>query len=102
MHYARLWKNNDPTDFGDPERKPRKARPDVSYHHVHVRLRAERGRASDRLCEDGCGRQAKHWAYDHSDPDQLLSPEGWPYSTNPDNYWALCPSCHKRHDTRVA
>lgn len=102
MHYHRLWRNNDPEDIGEPAAKQREIRPDVSYHHVHVRLRAERGRASDRLCEDGCGRQAKTWAYDHSDPHVLRSPEGYPYSTDINNYWALCGTCHQRHDRGVA
>lgn len=102
MHYYRNWRNNDPEDRGPAQAKATPPAEDVSYHHVHVRLRAERGPASDRLCEDGCGRSAKHWAYDHSDPDALRSPEGFPYSTDLGNYWALCPSCHRRHDADVA
>ena len=102
MHYERQWRNNDPVDIGTPAPKQRDIRPDVSYHHVHVRLRAERGRASERMCEDGCGRKATTWAYDHSDPDALRSPEGYPYSTDLGNYWALCTRCHRRHDREVA
>ena len=102
MHYSRQWKNNDPVDFGTPQPKQRDIRPDVSYHHVHTRLRAERGRASERMCEDGCGRKASTWAYDHSDPRPLRSPEGYPYSTDLANYWALCARCHRKHDANVA
>lgn len=104
MHWHRNWKNNRPEHgrFGPPQPKQKPMAEDVSYHHVHVRLRAERGRASDRMCEDGCGRKAKHWAYDHSDPNALRSPEGFPYSTDLSNYWALCSSCHQKHDRDVA
>lgn len=101
MHYGRNWKNNDPEQIGPARRKDKPPRPDVSYHHVHVRLRAERGRASERMCEDGCGRPAKHWAYDHSDPAAMRSPEGYPYSLDLKNYWALCPSCHRKHDAGI-
>lgn len=40
---------------------------------------------------------ASHWAYDHSDPNELEDDEGL-YSLDPDRYWAMCPSCHVRHD----
>ena len=102
MHYGRNWKNNDPEEFGMPRRKAKPPRPDISYHHTHVRLRAERGRAAERDCED-CGQRKAHgWSYDHSDPNPLRSPEGYPYSLDLWNYWALCSSCHTRHDRGVA
>lgn len=102
MHYQRWWRNNDAEKFGMPKPKRRPMKQDVDYYHLHGRLRAERGRASERMCED-CGmRKANHWAYDHSDPSALRSPEGLLYSLDVWNYWALCSSCHQRHDRDIA
>lgn len=74
----------------------------VGYNGVHNRLVRERGSASAHRCGMGCGRQAKHWAYDYSDPAPLLSRIGLPYSLDLGNYWPLCASCHLRSDRGVA
>lgn len=97
-HYSRFWRHGHPTEVGcSSGRELAPARGDISYNHAHRRLRAQLGRASERLCRNGCGRMASHWAYDHSDPNELEDDEGL-YSLDPDRYWAMCPSCHVRHD----
>ena len=32
--------------------------------------------------------------------NELLSPEGWPFSTNPDDYTPMCRSCHRKFDNQ--
>lgn len=70
----------------------------ASYHAIHQRLTANRGRAITRICR--CGAQAKQWSYDHTDPDERVSSEG-AYSLDLSRYVPLCVSCHKRHDLSV-
>lgn len=79
-----------------------KRREVVSYNGVHNRLVRERGDASAHPCGMDCGRQAKHWAYDYSDPEPLMSKIGLPYSLDLSNYWPLCPNCHYRSDKEIA
>lgn len=45
-----------------------------------------------------CGDQARHWAYDHADPDEIHRPDGIAYSGKPEHYVPLCVPCHKRAD----
>jgi hypothetical protein len=68
----------------------------VGYNAAHDRVRRDRGPAHDYRCV-GCGRPARHWAYDHGDPDELASALG-PYSLDLDRYRPLCVGCHKRAD----
>ena len=70
-----------------------------SYTAVHHRLRAQRGRASDHVCE--CGAPAKHWSYDRLDPNELQGVKnGRPvrYSADLDHYQPRCVSCNARRD----
>ena len=87
-HYARRYRY-----------KPRPLKKDLTYGGAHYRLRAVSGAASQHICAH-CGKQALHWAYDHSDPDERLTPEGWPYSLNPARYLPLCAACHRAFDDR--
>lgn len=72
-----------------------------TYVSVHLRLAADRGPASSRSCVD-CGRQARHWSYDHADPDELISDVpatlGIAFSADPEHYLPRCVSCHKSFD----
>lgn len=77
-HYA--WKSDDVVD----------------YMTIHWRLH-RRGPAKDEPCSH-CNDSAYDWAYDHSDPNEKTSPEGYPYSTDLDRYFPLCRPCHKRFD----
>lgn len=97
LHYKR-WEIH-----GDPEAivQARGSGDEVGYHAVHKRIQVERGPASELECLE-CGRQARHWAYDHGDPDGK-SENGLPYSTELEHYVPMCVPCHKRFDLeRVA
>ena len=67
------------------------------YGAVHDRLRVDRGNARDFRCVD-CDQPAFHWSYDHCDPNELHTPEGYAYSVDPDHYLPRCVPCHKRFD----
>jgi hypothetical protein len=45
---------------------------DVDYTAVHSRIRNYRGSADGYACVE-CGVTAKHWSYDHLDPDERIS-----------------------------
>ena len=72
----------------------------VSYFSAHSRVRRQNGSASSRLCVD-CGQRAHEWSYDGSDPGELISPEGYRYSINPERYEPRCKPCHEAHDGHV-
>lgn len=69
------------------------------YRSLHFRLNAARGHPHEHPCQN-CGQQARDWAYDGKDPDELIgisnSSTGTtaPYSLNMDHYVPLCRSCH--------
>lgn len=79
------------------------------YTSAHMRVAAQRGRARDQKCEH-CDQKADHWAYDHSDPDEVNEVEvgvgrngrerTWRriYSRDPQFYIALCRKCHGKFD----
>ena len=99
-HYQRYRKWGDP--YYIEERNPSGPdNPQWKYHDIgyttaHDRVRALHGSASHHQCCN-CGRSAKHWAYDHDDPDERGSEFG-PYSVDPSHYLPMCVSCHKRFD----
>lgn len=68
----------------------------IKYNAAHDRIRVRRGRAVDHPCVD-CGRQAMHWSYNHSDPNEQTC-EGLPYSTDANHYSPRCVPCHKAFD----
>ena len=70
-----------------------------NYNTVHQRLPRVRGKATGQTCI-GCGVPAEAWAYDHSDPDELVNDRGQAYSANLDHYQPLCHSCHIKADRR--
>lgn len=74
---------------------------DVDYSAAHGRVRKERGKASRYPCVD-CGARAKHWSYDHADPDERTSSVertmGLAFSLNIEHYQPRCVPCHKRYD----
>lgn len=74
----------------------------AGYGAAHDRIRRERGAPRDHECVD-CGQQARHWSYEHNDPDERLGTSGYSksliaYSLNPEHYVARCVPCHKRFD----
>lgn len=77
-------------------------RPAASYNATRRKLREARGPASAQQCR--CGARAKHWAYDHSDPGELIGDTGRgivaAYSLDFDRYVPLCCSCHAQENAR--
>lgn len=67
---------------------------DPGYRLAHQRIRSSKGSASRHACANGCGRQARQWAY--SAPRG--SEDRMPFSTDPDDYVPLCIRCHKGMD----
>lgn len=106
-HYERWRKHGDPMVLGKPgspglkgERNPRWAGDSIGYHGAHLRVSAERGKASTHTCEH-CGGQAQEWAYDHKDADELIGTikSGTaPYSLKAEHYFPLCVPCHRVFD----
>lgn len=74
---------------------------DVGYTAAHDRCRRVHGPIREHVCVD-CGKQARHWSYNHDDPDELLahglSARPVAYSVDPAHYSPRCVPCHKRFD----
>ena len=96
--------------WGDPYYVEEKARrgvfshwwsgDDVGYAGAHDRVRTRRGKVQQYACID-CGGQAKHWSYDHEDPDEKRGVEYGllvAYSIKVEHYHPRCVPCHKRFD----
>lgn len=61
----------------------------------HQWMRRTLGLASSYPCIV-CLRDARDWAYQHSDPEELYDPvSGEPYSLDPSHYRPMCRQCHK-------
>ncbi|QBP30215.1 hypothetical protein KDW77_gp01 [Mycobacterium phage Pinnie] len=74
----------------------------VTYIGAHDRCRRDRGPAKSHQCVD-CGGPARHWSYNHDDPNELVGPQGrgttaYPYSLDPAHYSPRCSSCHTLFD----
>lgn len=104
MHRARLDRHGDaeavnkPTPLMGTDNPQWKGR-DIGYSTAHQRVRRAHGPARLRFCK--CGEPAAHWAYDHSDPDELLQEVAGcavPYSPDVDRYLPMCVPCHKEFD----
>lgn len=95
-HYARLRRYGH-TGLNGPHREDDRL---ITYRGMHLRLTRIKGRASDLDCAD-CGRPARDWAYNHSGISErweFVTGYLLPFSTDPDQYDALCRSCHVRKD----
>ena len=99
-HYERVRTGG---EIGDPRigrfgaRHPRWNGDQVTYYGLHARIRAARGQARYQTCS--CGKPAAQWAYDYSDPTELIDDaSGMRYSLDIQRYVAMCASCHKVHD----
>jgi hypothetical protein len=100
-HYDRWRKHGDPLAFIGSlpgSDSPKWQGDDIGYEAAHVRVRTARGSASGYVCED-CGGSARHWAYDHADPEEKQSEAG-AYSPRPEHYRSLCGPCHRVFDLR--
>ena len=92
--YQRFLTYGDP-NAGPPRRKRRRPEPPRTgtrseYHVNHAMVRKERGPAWNYGCER-CDEQAQTWAMKHG-----LSGD------SPDDYMALCWSCHAKYDNFAA
>lgn len=99
-HYRHVRKGGHPDRVGRPPRGESNTAwkgADVGYTGAHMRLRAARGSARQHACID-CGGPAKHWSYNHRDPNEIARPGGPPYSGDPGMYDPRCVPCHKRFD----
>lgn len=74
---------------------------DCGYTAAHDRVRRRRGPAKSHACID-CGAPARHWSYNHRDPNERLHPDGYAYSADPAMYDPRCVPCHKRFDLALA
>ena len=71
-----------------------------TYATVHAQLRAGRGPATDHECAE-CGRAARCWSYDGTDPDERQEPtRGLRYSLDLDRYRPRCLPCHRQATNR--
>mgnify|MGYP007028412764 CR=1 FL=1 len=71
----------------------------VSYGYAHTLVKDKKGPASEHMCV--CGDQAREWAYDGKDPEQIVgivTNLGMVYSLNPDHYMPMCAPCHRNRD----
>lgn len=94
-HYRR-WLAGNPTGGNEFVVRP-VGREDLGYFTQHKRIAAARGPAAQFACIE-CGGQARHWAYQHDDPDELIDETGLPYSDDMDCYAPMCVVCHRRFD----
>lgn len=98
MHHERIQRHGDTDYIPHSERKWRYGEEHQSwidnptYNAVHRRLRKSRGQATEHLCP--CGSAAKGWAY----TGERTGPR--PYSTNLDDYTAMCWPCHVEYDRK--
>jgi hypothetical protein len=91
MHYYRKRRHGDPTFVMDTRL------PDAKYRSAHARVARDKGKARHHLCVD-CGKQAQHWSYTHTDPEELVSPGGQSYSLRSEHYEPRCAPCHAIFD----
>jgi hypothetical protein len=75
---------------------------DIGYIAAHERIKTRRGRASEYLCADGCGRQAHDWSYSHNSDDERVQAHGYNagrvYSLDVWAYDPRCTTCHRKFD----
>lgn len=83
---------------------------EVTIGSAHTRVRTLWGSASQYPCVFDCGRAARDWAYDGTDPTFLLG-EQKPsatgrtkmfYSRYPEFYFPACRWCHRSRDAAIA
>lgn len=77
----------------DAARRPKLPWVPPTYSGVHQRMPSLEGRACWQ-----CGDPAEQWAYDHDDPNELVSEKGLPYSLDQARYKPMCRPCHGRFD----
>lgn len=77
---------------------------DIGISGAHARCRKLWGSASQYPCIE-CGKQARDWAYDGTDPDQRYTNKRGVYvfySAWPEFYMPMCRKCHRKRDSEIA
>lgn len=114
-HYLRYRNNGDPevTRQGGAslalEKNPNWSGQDASYAAVHLRLRSQRGSASQHSCVD-CGGAARHWSYNgrfsestrYGQASSTRHDRHLTYSVDLNDYEPRCVRCHSVHDRGFA
>lgn len=103
-HYHRWLRSGRPDDLSviasqrrDGESSYRwKSRDELTYRTMHRRLRVKLGSARTYDCVE-CGEAAHGWAYQHDDPNELMSEDG-PFSDRLESYAPMCNACHASLD----
>lgn len=71
----------------------------ISYGYAHILVKKKKGSPTEYSCL--CGAQAREWAYDGQDPNELVGQAtftGMTYSRNEKHYVPLCTTCHRMMD----
>ena len=110
-HYSRQRRYGDPSIARNPNPAPRASGPesngwkgdDIGYGAAHSRVKSIHGRATQYACCICYRNRADHWAYDHSDSEELWENHhtgGYlmPFSTKPEHYAPVCKYCHRAFD----
>jgi len=97
-HYMRMRRNGDPLNPGRYEYK----RGVRKYSSAHEFVIAAKGRAAEHNCLH-CGEQARDWAYNHEDPNEVeqyrkQTKAVVAYSMHAEYYIPLCKHCHLEFD----
>ena len=106
-HTARIARHGDPhkviphseRNFLTGEDHPKWTGDEATYNAVHMRLRTQRGSASEYRCIS-CPAVAEQWAYVHNRERSATAVEG-PYSVVLADYEPMCVRCHKRMDMDI-
>lgn len=100
LHYARMHRTGtfDARPYGTDQ---------CGYAAAHRRLRYDKGKASNYVCE--CGAPAQEWAYLHGSAKELTEQRKIfgklalvAYSPDPDDYAPMCIPCHRTLDKSVS
>lgn len=99
-HYARQLRGQDPhvpPVLSGPRSWKWAPRDSLDYDAMHERLKQQRGRAREYMCIC-CGERAQEWAYQHTDPEPLVSQHGCLYTDDVMAYEPMCRTCHRAYD----
>lgn len=105
LHDTRYRRHGDPNTVIAPEQRrlatgalsPSWTGSEATYNAAHQRVKKARGSARKHPCVD-CGNEARHWSYDHADPNERFTEDGYAYSTELEHYEPRCVPCHKLYD----
>lgn len=107
QHYMRQYRR---THVTNPNPIPRTLwATTIHAKSAHARCRALWGPAAQYQCVE-CGRGAREWAYDGTDPTALYRPCSYRagiikwvlFSRFPEFYMPMCISCHRQRDMAEA